>query len=155
MKLFGRALTRTSSGEPEDWVKGFINFSFRGTLAGKSYHLPFHKSLTENLQAALNDISKIPGFYCTGKIGTYCYRRVNNGTGSTKLSNHSYGVAIDINYDINPYPKGVRAPQTGDTSDPVRWRSFNHPVVQAMARHGFGWGGRYGDYMHFSFFNGG
>lgn len=155
MKLFGRKLTRTRSGEPEDWVKGFIDFSFSCTLAGKSYHLPFHRSLTENLKAALNDVSKVPGFYSTGKIGTYCYRSVNNGTGSSILSNHSYGVAIDINYDLNPFPKGVHAPQTGDTSDPVRWRSFDHPVVIAMARHGFGWGGRYGDYMHFSFFNGG
>lgn len=155
MKLFGRKLTRQQSGEPEEWVKGFIDFSFSCTIAGKSYHLPFHKSLTENLKAALNDVSKVPGFYSTGKIGTYCYRSVNNGNGSSILSNHSYGVAIDINYDLNPFSKGVRAPQTGNTSDPVRWRSFDHPVVKAMARHGFGWGGRYGDYMHFSFFNGG
>lgn len=154
IKLFGRKLTRQRSGDPEEWVKGFIDFSFSCTLAGKSYHLPFHKSLTENLKAALHDVSKVPGFYSTGKIGAYCYRSVNNGTNSSVLSNHSYGVAIDINYDLNPFPKGERAPQIGDISDPVRWRSFNHPVVIAMARHGFGWGGRYGDYMHFSFFNG-
>ena len=28
MKLFGRKLTRQQSGEPEEWVKGFIDFSF-------------------------------------------------------------------------------------------------------------------------------
>ena len=49
IKLFGRKLTRQRSGDPEEWVKGFIDFSFSCTLAGKSYHLPFHKSLTENL----------------------------------------------------------------------------------------------------------
>ena len=43
MKLFGRKLTRQRSGDPEEWTKGFIDFTFKCTLAGKTYLLPFHK----------------------------------------------------------------------------------------------------------------
>ena len=33
-------------------------------------------------------------------------------------------------------------------------RTTEHPVVKILAKHGFGWGGSYGDYMHFSYFGG-
>ncbi len=65
------------------------------------------------------------------------------------MSNHSKGGAIDINWSVNPFSKGAK----GEDNDTMV-RTTNHPVVQAFARHGFGWGGSYGDYMHFSIFAG-
>lgn len=149
--LFGTRLTRTES---KQWTEQFIDKAFSPTINGKHVNIGgFHRALTANLQAFCDDLSKIPGFKLE-QFWAVTYRPVNNGSGSSKLSLHSYGVAFDINWSKNPFPKGVHAPQVGNVSDPNVFRSFNHPVVQAAMRHGFGWGGRYGDYMHFSFFNG-
>ena len=34
-------------------------------------------------------------------------------------------------------------------------RTLESPIVKTFAKYGWGWGGRYGDYMHFSKANGG
>ena len=162
-KLFGRKLTRTKAGDPEDWCYSFttvVTVRARRSPGGEPQDVKIrvHKGIAENLKAAFEDFLQVKGFYLNTKYGGYHYRYVNNGTGAKRLSNHSYGVAIDINYDINPYPpKGKRknATPTGDISNPNVFRSFDHPIVKIMAKHGFGWGGRYSDYMHFSFFDGG
>jgi hypothetical protein len=79
--------------------------------------------------------------------------------GSTKLSQHAYGRAIDVNPLVNPYVKGstVDPPEGAPYAD----RSRNDPgmihagdaVVKAFARQGWGWGGSWSggkDYQHFS-----
>jgi hypothetical protein len=79
--------------------------------------------------------------------------------GSTNLSQHAFGAAVDINPLHNPYVKG----STVDPPEGAPWanRSRNDPgmikagdaVVQAFARRGWGWGGYWSsgkDYQHFS-----
>jgi hypothetical protein len=79
--------------------------------------------------------------------------------GSSKLSQHALGRAIDINPLVNPYVKGG----TVDPPEGAPWadRSRNDPgmikagdaVVRAFARQGWGWGGAWSsgqDYQHFS-----
>lgn len=79
--------------------------------------------------------------------------------GSSNLSQHAYGRAIDVNPLHNPYVKGG----TVDPPEGARWadRSRNDPgmikagdaVVQAFGRAGWGWGGYWSsgqDYQHFS-----
>jgi hypothetical protein len=81
-------------------------------------------------------------------------------TGSTSLSHHSYGWAIDINPLQNPY---VRSDGTvlRHIAKPYRNRSFHRKgmihdgdiVVRSFARIGWEWGGHWHtlkDYMHFS-----
>ncbi|QRK05953.1 M15 family metallopeptidase [Archangium violaceum] len=62
------------------------------------------------------------------------------GTSAKKdlLSNHSWGSAIDINWDTNPFKAG---------------QPFDMPrrIVEILASHGFHWGGYYHDYMHFEY----
>ena len=101
-----------------------------------------------------------------------CYRT----TSTAKHSRHFWGLAVDINpgkrgnpwfgsgksnYHIPtnaPEPaKGSRPPYPmkacaySGTYDPTRciWH-WGHPVVQIFLKHGWGWGGAYGDVMHFS-----
>ena len=95
--------------------------------------------------------------------------RPNNSV-TNGVSKHCYGIAIDINAGGggNPWFSTHSMPQTepavgsklgfgmkkcsyGGTYDPNKciW-SWNHPVVQIFKAHGWGWGGRYGDVMHFS-----
>lgn len=78
--------------------------------------------------------------------------------GSTKLSNHALGLAIDVNPLVNPYVRG----RTVDPPEGAPWadRSAQHPgmirsgdaVVNAFAARGWKWGGYWSspDYQHFS-----
>ena len=112
-----------------------------------------HKDLAENVKQIFKEI-KQSGFNVY-MIAGYCYRQINNPknkSATRPLSMHSFGCAIDINWDVNPFIANGKPLTSGDTNTEIR--TYNHPVVRAMAKYGFGWGGRYGDYMHFSTANG-
>lgn len=79
-------------------------------------------------------------------IGSYEYRETKRGT----VSNHAFACAIDINPGYNPMIGCLDQ----YTDDDLHIRTKKHPVVQIFAKHGWGWGGSYGDFMHFSPFNG-
>ena len=102
--------------------------------------------------------AKINGKYfefTSDVIGAYNYRKVNNPNKpeSNSLSNHSYGVAVDINPGKNPF-SCTKALKISNTDTETCIRTFNHPVVKIFKEFGFGWGGRYNDFMHFSYFDG-
>lgn len=92
---------------------------------------------------------------------SFCYRVVEN---TTRLSNHAYGMAIDINPFYNPYvvynSEGTRITPVGseiyaDRSDAVMnpYRiDKNDLVYKLFKEHGFTWGGDWNsckDYQHF------
>jgi len=75
--------------------------------------------------------------------------------GTTKLSRHSLGKALDINPVQNPvvYPNGVVAP-AGAKYLPEDRGTFtaDNPIVQEFLRRGWHWGGNFEqpkDYHHF------
>jgi peptidoglycan LD-endopeptidase CwlK len=75
--------------------------------------------------------------------------------GTTKLSLHSLGKAVDINPVQNPviYPNGVIAPE-GAKYAPSKAGAFSakNPVVQEFLKRGWHWGGNFDqpkDYHHF------
>jgi hypothetical protein len=75
--------------------------------------------------------------------------------GTTKLSLHSFGRAVDINPVQNPviYPNGVIAPQSAKHS-PSKAGTFSakNPVVREFIQRGWHWGGNFEqpkDYHHF------
>jgi len=89
------------------------------------------------------------------------YRKI---AGSDKLSNHSFGLALDINPLYNPYVKRTKtktviSPETAaDYAD--RTRPFPHKIdkddlaYQAFTEQGFFWGGSWisvKDYQHFEY----
>ena len=88
------------------------------------------------------------------------YRTIDDGSG--RLSNHSYGLAIDINPLYNPYVrkidgKTVVSPESGadyaDRSLDCRYYiKEGDACYQAFIEHGFTWGGDWKnqkDYQHF------
>lgn len=115
-----------------------------------------HKDLVNEVQSIFNEL-KEAGVNLNKYIGGYCFRTINNPRqpNSKTLSMHSFGCAIDINYNLNPFVGGGKPLKTGDDTASGKIRTYNSPIVKAFARHGWGWGGRYGDYMHFSKANGG
>lgn len=75
-------------------------------------------------------------------------------TGGTKLSNHAYGRAIDINPVQNPYIKGELVLPPGAQYQPSVEGTVtdNHPVTRAFLELGWEWGGHWDtrkDYQHF------
>ena len=75
--------------------------------------------------------------------------------GTTKLSMHSLGKAVDINPVQNPviYPNGVIAPE-GAKYLPQNRGTFtaDNAIVQEFLKHGWHWGGNFEqpkDYHHF------
>ena len=92
---------------------------------------------------------------------SFCYRVVEN---TTRLSNHAYGMAIDINPFYNPYvvynSEGTSITPVGseiyaDRSDAVMnpYRiDKNDLAYKLFKEHGFTWGGDWNsckDYQHF------
>ncbi|MCA9351435.1 M15 family metallopeptidase [Patescibacteria group bacterium] len=73
----------------------------------------------------------------------------------TRLSLHSYGLAIDINPKTNPYINGDRVLSEGATYDPAAEGALylGHPVVEFFTSRGFVWGDAwdkpYRDIQHF------
>lgn len=69
-----------------------------------------------------------------------------------RLSNHSFGCAIDLNRHKNKWSDNrneiYKNKNTQNT--PLEMRTFSHPVVKIFNKYGFGWGGAFSDYMHFS-----
>jgi len=75
--------------------------------------------------------------------------------GTTKLSLHSFGRALDINPVQNPviYPNGFIAPE-GAIYDLQKAGAFSagHPIVEEFLKRGWHWGGNFEqpkDYHHF------
>jgi len=76
-------------------------------------------------------------------------------TGSGRLSEHAYGLAIDINPRYNPFFKGNnKYPSNGEYSDTNPGTIFaGDLVIQYFADIGWKWGGHWKnskDYQHFS-----
>jgi len=73
--------------------------------------------------------------------------------GTDRLSNHSYGLAIDINPLQNPYYSGDNVSPEGAVFDPSVPGTLyeDHPVVSLFKFLGWRWGGDWGepDYQHF------
>lgn len=115
-----------------------------------------HKDLINDVQGIFREL-KNAGVNLNQYIGGYFFRPINNPKhpGSKTLSMHSFGCAIDINYNLNPFVKNGTPLTSGDDTPAGKVRTLSSPIVKAFEKYGWGWGGRYGDYMHFSLANGG
>lgn len=122
--------------------------AFAGLYAER---FPIRKMITmdaydgDGLRSSIDDNTS--GFNCRRVLGT------------DRLSQHSYGLAVDINPLENPYLVGgeVRPPMGADYLDRADVRPGmiveNDLVVQAFTSRGFEWGGRFvttPDYQHFA-----
>lgn len=89
------------------------------------------------------------------------YRKI---AGTNKLSNHSFGLAVDINPLYNPYVKITRDKTIVSPDNAAvyadRTKNFDHKIDQnsliyrVFKKHGFIWGGDWinvKDYQHFEF----
>jgi hypothetical protein len=95
------------------------------------------------LTMLLNEVGRRGYRIRQGDTGGFCCRQIfrSDGTPTGKPSNHSWGLAVDINWDSNKFQKTLK------TNLPP-WS------VSLMWAYGFFWGGWYNgtkDAMHFEF----
>lgn len=116
--------------------KNLVDVTFRGKV------VKFHKLAAPALQAVEAGLARYEANGGTYRVrthdGTFNWR---TATGSTKLSRHAFGIAIDVNRAQNPYTHRM----TNYTDMPSDW-------VQIWKDAGFGWGGDWKsvkDAMHF------
>ena len=112
-----------------------------------------HHSLTESIdrinsayQLRLNSGDE----YVINSVGGYSCRLTKNASGEAQqpphISNHAYGIAVDINPNANPYLRS-RPQRRADWTDMPQW------FVEIWTNEGWGWGGDWNnsvDAMHFS-----
>ena len=146
-----------------------IEVPARMTNGDTTLKLKCHKNLADALTGAFTEIYNTTTFKFDG--GTYCYA-YRNISRTTKLSLHSYGMAVDVNpthnWQYNWWTIGQSAPCTSSCNksptnqdDDIHIRTDNHPVVKIFEKYGFGWAPKdypgsygYGDIMHFSYLYG-
>ena len=121
-----------------------------------SHRFTLHKDLVNEVQNIYKELKRL-GVQLNQYQGHYFYRTINNPNmkkNTPILSMHSFGCAIDLNYNLNPFAKNSGPLTSGDDTIHGIMRTMNSPIVRTFAKYGWGWGGRYGDYMHFSKANG-
>ena len=88
---------------------------------------------------------------------TSCFN-YRNRSGINMLSQHAYGLAVDINPLQNPCVRGSRIRPSTAAEYADRSKDFEHKIdkddfcVKVFTAHGFRWGGRWSstkDYQHF------
>ena len=141
---------------PEEVEKYLADFELQTTSGVKK--IRFHKKLGADLVKAFAELYELK--FPVYAVHATKWRYVQNPDGTpnySKRSNHSYGIAIDIN-GINPNPYYKRAPSAAEYGTDIDGagviRTVNSAAVKVLKKYGFGWGGYYGDTMHFSYFNG-
>lgn len=128
--------------------KHMQSISFRNSK-GVMKTVRVNASVAQDVLTALQEISEAG--YEIKQIGGYSFRQK---VGSNGLSSHSYGLAIDINWDYgNPFiKKGKIQAGTRYLSHELSMTEGSIPV-RIMEAHGWVWGGHWTnskDYMHFS-----
>jgi LysM repeat protein len=156
IQLFGRTIPSAHSNEPfhRQFLPQFmidvpIKIRTKPNGAITTVKIQFHKKLANNIQQIFDDICKeAPDFYIYSPKDIPAYKIRYTKTHDT-LSNHGKGAAIDINPHFNPWNASDR-----QNDDILHQRKSSNKIVKIFARHGFGWGNSYGDWMHFSFYGG-
>ena len=135
----------------------------------KSITVELHKKLMPSFIAIMKEL-KLLGFK-VDSINSYDWRTVPK---TDRRSNHSYGVAVDINPGKAGNPWFDHAIVPSDSvreGDKAPWKMKYAPyngtykkdsgiwewesiAVKTFAKYGWGWGGSYGDTMHFSYLGG-
>lgn len=126
-----------------------------GTKTASKMELMVNANLASDVVKIFTEIFEDAEQFPIKNVGGYTWR--NSAMG--KISEHSYGTCIDINYDENYYCYA----DTGKAITGSFWRPLENPysitengsVVRTFAKYGWAWGGnawrRLHDYMHFTY----
>ena len=108
------------------------------------------------LERVAEELSALPAAlhrFFDNPAGGYYWRTI---AGSSRLSGHAFGIAVDINVNLSDY---WRNEIPGVDGEPPNWQPKRQPkpipfeIVDIFERHGFIWGGKWYHYdtMHFEY----
>ncbi|NLK66851.1 MAG: glycoside hydrolase [Campylobacteraceae bacterium] len=119
----------------KDFVKKPLAFNSKNSAAASL------KKVSDELNELVKKDRTLLAFL-DNPAGTYVYRKV---AGENYLSAHSYGIAIDINYNKSHYWRHERSMEYKN--------SIPLEIVAVFEKNGFIWGGRWRHYdtMHFEY----
>jgi peptidoglycan LD-endopeptidase CwlK len=102
------------------------------------------------LQSVVKELEQMPAMrkYLTTPGGTFNWRTI---AGTTRLSAHSFGMAVDINVQYSDYWRWSPEFKAGKAL--VYHNQIPMDIVRVFERHGFIWGGKWYHYdtMHFEY----
>lgn len=167
MKVCG--ITSNTMTPQEVQAAGLLTTVTLNQTKGK-YSGQVNKAVADDLANICNEICSL-GFFNMSISNTF--RPTDSVKSANTVSKHCWGVAIDINptngcpwFNTHiqrsfteppqgtPPPWSFRAFKCGPYNRSTCIWSYDHPVVKIFENHGWGWGGAYGDTMHFSLFDG-
>lgn len=137
---------RKMYGESSGQVKAnLVNVSWVPSICGCSVEFTTVNGADEKLKKVSEEIENLPGEfhkYVSRTGGTFNWRYI---AGTKRLSNHSFGAAIDINTKYSHY---------WQWDGSMTWKnSIPMEIVEIFEKYGFIWGGKWYHYdtMHFEY----
>jgi len=139
---FFKALYGSSKQEVES---NLVKVTWLPSSANKTLLFNKRNGAAKALQAVSNELDQLPREYLEfldNIGGTYLYRTI---AGSSKLSPHSFGIAIDINVAKSHYWQWSK--------DKKYQNLIPQKIIDIFEKHGFIWGGKWYHYdtMHFEY----
>lgn len=121
--------------------------------AHTTMNLTVHQKLANEIQQIFAEMEAIGFPIKASQTAGYNWRSM---VSSGSVSHHSYGVAIDVNWNDNPYISNSLTVGNSSYQPYINRFSVTQEVIQIWKNHGFYWGGDWNsskDYMHFSYTN--
>ena len=144
-----------NTSEAESYL-GTANITVRDKQGNKQQRsLKVHRAVVKEVEDIFNEI--FSSGFCAYEVG--CFRSWEP-LGGGSISQHSYGLAIDINPTENYMIRSSGVVVAGSFYKPGSNKysmPADGPCVQAFKKRGWDWGGNWKsskDYMHFSFCGG-
>ena len=108
------------------------------TAGNSGARFPVHRDVSGLLDIIVDQCAARGYRFIPNQCGAYNCRAIG---GTSRPSNHSWGLAVDINWQINPMKRPL-------TTNIPRW------MIDLFETYGWAWGGNYSgtpDTMHFEF----
>lgn len=86
----------------------------------------------------MTDLYNLPEQYVITDIGGFSWRKKNNGTGTSKMSAHSFGAVLDINWTID----GMGSYAAWGTESGIPWNTIDglsEPSLSCCCTYGSSW----------------
>lgn len=131
-----------SNADARGWGPGWpnCNSGAQAKASGGGISVNCRREIAPLVARALEETRAAGYILKQDQTGAFCCRPIG---GTNTASNHSWGLAIDLNWNENPFTRDVNA-----------HRTITSQVVDIWKRHGFTWGGDWSgkkDFMHMEF----
>lgn len=136
-------------GSKEEVEKNLVEIDWLPKTSHTKLKVTKVNGVAEKLQAISKELEALPHLhkYLVDPGGTFSWRKI---AATTRMSNHSYAIAIDINVKHSNYWQW----EVKDSTTRIQYRNrIPMEIVKIFEKYGFIWGGKWYHYdtMHFEY----